>query len=143
MLEVDNTTSGRHLIFTGFVRQEFQNILNDPDYLAQVLHDLIESVGMQVLVPAKMVKVILDPSKANGHDDCGGVTGTAILSTSHISIHTWPLHLRVSFDLYSCKDFNVSKVMETLTERIGICGGDVVSLNRKAVNKNEMRWTFV
>jgi S-adenosylmethionine/arginine decarboxylase-like enzyme len=143
LLEVDNSTSGRHFIFTGFVRSEFQDLLNDPDYLAQMLHDLIGAVDMKILVPANMVKVEIDENKANGDEDCGGVTGTAILSTSHISIHTWPLHNRVSFDLYSCKDFNTAKVMTLLTERIGICGGDVVSLSRKAESKDKIRWTIV
>lgn len=33
----------------------------------------------------------------------GGRTAVLILSQSHISVHTWPEHQYVAFDLFSCK----------------------------------------
>ena len=127
---MDDLTSGRHLIFTGYVRADSASLLDDPDYLADLLHDTIAAVGMTILVPARMVRVPLDASKAEGEQDCGGVTGMAILSTSHVSIHTWPFHRRVSYDLYSCHDFDIMKVLDLLTDRLHLTGGEVISLTR-------------
>jgi len=137
---MDDFTAGRHLIFTGYASPDATDNLNDPDYLADVLHDAIASVGMTILVPAKMVHVPLDPNKAEGGLDCGGVTGTAILSTSHVSIHTWPLHRRVAFDLYSCHDFDTTKVLELLVARLNLTGGEVVNLTRSP--QPELRGSF-
>ena len=38
--------------------------------------------------------------------DEGGVTGICVLSTSHCSIHTWPLRPFFVMDVYSCRDFD-------------------------------------
>ena len=127
---MDNHARGRHLIVTGFSHPSFSTALNDQDLLAKMLHKVIDLVDMKVLVPAQMIRVDLDPSRAESPDDCGGVTGTAVLSTSHVSIHTWPLHNRFSFDIYSCKDFDVEGVVNLLHDRIGMCGGEVISLER-------------
>jgi len=32
----------------------------------------------------------------------GGVTGTVVLSESHLSVHTWPEHRYVTLDVYVC-----------------------------------------
>ena len=137
---MDNSVAGRHLIFTGFARPDSRDVLDDPEALAEILHEVIALVGMQVLVPARMVRVELDPSKAEGPEDCGGVTGTAVLSTSHVSVHTWPLHDRVSFDLYSCHEFDSTRVLELLVDRLGLTGGDILSLAR--VSRPELRGSF-
>lgn len=127
---MDDRALGRHLIVTGFVSESGCDRLNDSDSLAHLLHEIIDAVDMEVLSPAHMIRVDLDPEKANSPDDCGGVTGTAILSTSHVSIHTWPLHGRFSFDIYSCKDFDAKAVVKLLEDRLGMSGGEVVDLVR-------------
>jgi S-adenosylmethionine decarboxylase proenzyme len=33
----------------------------------------------------------------------GGRTAVLLLSQSHVSVHTWPEHCYVAFDLYSCR----------------------------------------
>lgn len=137
---MDNLTTGRHLIFTGYASPDSEDLLDDPEYLGELLHDAIILVGMEILVPAKMIRVPLDPTKAKGIKDCGGITGTAILSTSHVSIHTWPLHQRVAFDLYSCLEFDITKVIELLMDRLHLTGGDIVSLSRAP--RPDLRDTF-
>ena len=42
-----------------------------------------------------------------------------VLSTSHCSIHTWPLRPFFVMDVYSCRDFDPSAVEGFLRERIG------------------------
>ena len=116
---MNSETIGRHLIIDG--TSSNPDVLNDEALLAELLNGIIELAGMDVLVPAKMVRVELDPNKTTetGGDD-GGVTGVAILSTSHVSIHTWPLTNRFAFDLYSCRDFQTIQIFNRLEERLGI-----------------------
>jgi S-adenosylmethionine/arginine decarboxylase-like enzyme len=40
----------------------------------------------------------------------GGRTALVLLSQSHASIHTWPEHRYVSFDLYSCRALSSEEV---------------------------------
>ena len=127
---MDNETRGRHLTVTAFCHASAVAQLNDANFLAALLHESIDAVGMKVLVPAQMVRVPLDRTKRQGPKDCGGVTGVAILSTSHVSIHTWPLHQRVSFDLYSCQDFDADRVLELLKDRLKLTGGEIVTVAR-------------
>ena len=127
---MNSETIGRHLIIDGTSSRP--DVLNDEALLAGLLNGIIELAGMDVLVPAKMVRVELDPNKATetGGDD-GGVTGVAILSTSHVSIHTWPLTNRFAFDLYSCRDFQTVEIFNRLEERLGIVDAIVQSTARK------------
>lgn len=72
--------------------------------------DLVESVNM---------KVVAGPTSVYVYDEGNeGLTGTVTLATSHSSIHIWdalesPL---VQFDIYSCKKFDIHKVMNRFKE---------------------------
>ena len=125
-----NTTKGTHLIVTGFVFPDKVGLLNDSEALGSLLVELVHLVGMKPLTEPQFVAVPLDEGQADSTDDCGGVTGFIILSTSHISVHTWPLHRRVSLDLYSCHTFDPDLVLEFLRLRLGLCGANIVELDR-------------
>lgn len=45
-----------------------------------------------------------------------GWTATAIIEFSHVSLHIWELEGLIEFDAFSCKDFDVTKVMEFIKE---------------------------
>jgi spermidine synthase len=128
---------GRHVIVDawainedGTINQDAARVLNDPVALSAALNELVTLVGMQILRPADVLHVELDPDLAEGGDDCGGVTGTVILTTSHGSIHTWPLRGQVSFDLFSCKDFDSKAVFDYLRIKLHLTGGVFRSMER-------------
>lgn len=127
---MDDSTKGRHLIVTGFAGSEFSSRLDDPDHVATFLQEVVEAANMHVLMGPHVVRVPLEPGKACSDEDCGGVTGVVVLSTSHASIHTWPLHGRVSFDLYSCHDFDPDVVLQLLIDRLGVRGGEILNIDR-------------
>ena len=52
-----------------------------------------------------------------GSEDCG-VSGVAIITTSHIVMHTWDKTLEFQLDVYSCKNFEPITVKNQL-DRIG------------------------
>lgn len=98
----------------------------DPKRLASVdavhsfLRDLIEVLGMTALgyhiydVPIAVQRLGQEPL----HDE-GGITGVAVLSTSHAAIHTWPEDGGASFDLHSCRDYDPDRVIALLETSFG------------------------
>jgi S-adenosylmethionine/arginine decarboxylase-like enzyme len=65
-----------------------------------------------------------------------GATGTGILETSHTAIHTWDesFPAKFDFDLYSCSDFEVEKVL-TLCQCFDIIEGNYIVLDRNETIK--------
>lgn len=90
------------------------NKLSDPGIISHFLRELIKCLEMTSLgyhiydVPIAVKRLGQDPLT-----DEGGVTGLAVLSTSHAAIHTWPEEAGATFDIHSCRDFN-PEVVENL-----------------------------
>jgi len=104
--------SGRHLIADGVAPSE---VLRDKATLELLLLEVAKVAEMQV-IDLDLYDVPEDPT-ALGEEkfrDPGGITGYAVLTTSHASIHTFPPSGEFRFDLYSCKDFEVGAVLRTL-----------------------------
>jgi len=112
--------AGWHLTFDAFVKSECSNRLNDSEFLEQMFRDLVDVLDMEILVEPTFKAVPLDPSKVETDLDEGGVTGTVVITTSHLSVHTWPLRKRFSLDVFSCKKFDPEKVEKLVTERLGV-----------------------
>lgn len=114
-----SSSHGRHLKIVGYgdpVR------LANPDRIAGFLRGLVDALRMRLLAAPTMFDVPLEIEKlgAEPFEDEGGVTGFAVLSTSHCSIHTWPL--RDGFfvaDLYSCRDFDTDTVELLFSRELG------------------------
>lgn len=85
-----------------------------------MLVDLIDVLGMRILDKAHMYEVETEIAKlgVEPFEDEGGVTGVCVLSTSHCSIHTWPLRPFFVMDVYSCRDFDASTVEKLLADRL-------------------------
>lgn len=95
--------------------------MGDAKTVESMLVDLIDVLGMRILDKAHMYEVETEISKlgVEPFEDEGGVTGVCVLSTSHCSIHTWPLRPFFVMDVYSCRDFEAGAVEKLLTERLG------------------------
>lgn len=96
----------RHMIGTAY--------LSNPPKTSEAgekwLTELVALVGMNVLIPAKAVYC-----DARGNE---GVTGIVCLETSHASFHSWSELKQpfMSFDLYSCKEFDPNIVINHLRQ---------------------------
>jgi S-adenosylmethionine/arginine decarboxylase-like enzyme len=127
----------RHLI----IRAEAINPPMDEQHLTDWLHNFIDSINMKVLMGPYVTY----------HDVPGnrGITGAAIIETSHIVMHVWdePSPAMMQFDVYSCgefdpetickkikKDFDIVKIeykfLDRDTELKDISGGMSVEKNR-------------
>lgn len=71
--------------------------------LKQFLYNLLKEVDMKCLIPAQLS---LSHQKA--------WTGIVGITTSHIAFHFWTKEKYVQLDIYSCKSFNRTKVVEFL-----------------------------
>lgn len=112
------THAGWHLTYDATVEGAHAGRLNDVEFLEAVLRDLVGLLDMEILDGPRLHKVELDRRKLESDEDEGGVTGTLVLTTSHISIHTWPLRERFSLDVFSCRKFDEETVQAFLKERM-------------------------
>ncbi len=123
MPNLDDYRGWPHLMASGFDcdRQALMSF----DKIYTFLKELPEAIGMQ-----RMGLPIVYKVNPTDHPDIG-ITGTTIIATSHISIHTFPkgqkdgkrkprgVERRIfkpffTFDCYSCKDFDVDKVYDMI-----------------------------
>ncbi|MDH5507161.1 MAG: adenosylmethionine decarboxylase [Anaerolineae bacterium] len=79
---------GRHAIYD--LSGCDAEIINNPQRLNAILHDTADVAKITVL---GVQEHYFDPQ---------GYSAVLILEESHLSLHTWPEHLYISVDLYSC-----------------------------------------
>lgn len=123
MADIEKYRGWPHLMCSGFDCD--RKALMSFDKIYSFLKELPEAIGMQRMGLPIVYKV--NPAD---HPDIG-ITGTTIIATSHISIHTFPkgqkdgkkkprgVERRIfkpffTFDCYSCRDFDPDKVYDML-----------------------------
>src|SRR5271156_327449 len=109
---------GRHVKVLGRGTAE---LLADAKNVEATLRELIGILGMRLLGEPHLYEVETEIAKlgVEPFEDEGGVTGVCVLSTSHCTIHTWPLRPFFVMDVYSCRDFEPGDVEAHLAKRLG------------------------
>ena len=111
----------KHLI----VRAEVNNPPKDVDKLTEWLKDFIASINM---------KIMLGPYVAYCNNEGNrGITGVAVIETSHIAIHVWdePVPALMQLDVYSCAEFNPYLIADKLKKDFDVVKMDYKFLNRE------------
>ena len=110
----------KHLILNAVVK----NPINDEVTCNEWLQKLVEIVNMEILIPPH--------SKYCDIPGNEGVTGTVVITTSHMSIHIWPQLPKpyIRMDVYSCKDFNAEQVVSFVDSTMGIVESDYLLIDR-------------
>lgn len=104
--------------------------------LEQLFAKLITALEMKPLDKAVFYEVPVNPEvlervKQTGHfEDEGGVTTIQVISTSHISLHAWPLQSFVSCDVFSCKTFNSDLALGIIRKTLGVIAESVHVIHR-------------
>jgi S-adenosylmethionine/arginine decarboxylase-like enzyme len=109
---------GRHVKVLG---RGAPALLGDAKTVEGMLTQLIDLLGMRLLGEPHMYEVETEIAKlgVEPFEDEGGVTGVCVLSTSHCSIHTWPLRPFFVMDVYSCRDFDPARVEQHVAKVLG------------------------
>jgi len=131
MADEDDPENGNHFKFLVKAECGVEVPLNSMKLCEEYLKTVISKIGMRELDNPKIYNVPLEIKKMGlvPYQDEGGTTGTGFgtkvhpricgditLSTSHVSIHTWPLQGRAVVDVYSCRNFNPIIVLDVLLE---------------------------
>jgi len=109
---MENKTSffGEHLIYDAYGCP--LSSLNNMEICYDVLNNLVNLAEMHKITEPFIIKS--DGNLVLGGKDPGGFTGAVFIQESHITIHTFAKRGFVTIDLYSCKEFNTSKIIEYL-----------------------------
>ena len=111
----------KHLI----VRAEAISPPMDTGFLTKWLEDFIKFINMKVLMGPYVVY----------HDVPGnrGITGAAIIETSHIVMHVWdePSPALMQFDVYSCGEFDPEQICRLIQRDFEITKIDYKFLDRE------------
>ena len=111
----------KHLI----IRAEAVSPPMDTDFLTKWLEDFIKFINMKVLMGPYVVY----------HDVPGnrGITGAAIIETSHIVMHVWdePSPALMQFDVYSCGEFDPEQICRLIQRDFDITKIDYKFLDRE------------
>ena len=117
----DTVLVHKHLI----VRAEAINPPMEENYLTEWLKDFIKSINMKVLMGPYVIY----------HDVPGnrGITGAAIIETSHIVMHVWDecKPALMQFDVYSCGEFSPETICKKITKDFDVTKIEYKFLNRE------------
>jgi S-adenosylmethionine decarboxylase len=121
--------AGLHVILDGYVKDP--SVFNGPA-LKNAFEKLAEALEMKIIMGPDFLEVELDPTKLQSEtfQDEGGITGMCVISTSHMSIHCWPIRKCFSMDVFSCKDFDADKAKNIIWDLLGVEEGNVIAVNR-------------
>lgn len=121
--------AGLHIILDGFVKDSY---IFNKDTLTDTFKKLAEALEMKIIMGPDFLEVPLDETKlqSDKFQDEGGITGMCVISTSHMSIHCWPIRKCFSMDVFSCKDFDANKAKEIIWNLLGVEEGNLVAINR-------------
>ena len=112
-----------HVIIDGFGGDPEQ--LSDENVVRVILDRYPEMMGMTKITQPKVL-----PYNGTKPEDWG-VSGFVMIAESHISIHTFPERRLVWADIFSCKDFDASAVLEDFKQRFHLREMDVRMLERE------------
>jgi S-adenosylmethionine/arginine decarboxylase-like enzyme len=110
------------------------------EQLESLFGKLITALEMKPLDKAMVYEVPCDPKvlervkKTGQFEDEGGITSIQVISTSHLSLHAWPLQNFFSLDAFSCKDFNADLALSIIRETLGVQAEETFIIKRRKPN---------
>ena len=110
----------KHLI----IRAEANRVPTDEEQLTEWLKEFIDSISMKILMGPYVKYCKMEGNR--------GITGIAVIETSHIAIHVWdePNPALMQIDVYSCAEFDVDEIANKIKSDF-----DVVKLDYKYLNR--------
>ena len=111
----------KHLI----IRAEANRVPTDEKKLTIWMKDFIASINMKILMGPYVKYCEMEGNR--------GITGIAVIETSHITIHVWdePNPALMQIDVYSCAEFDPYKIAEKIKNDFDVVKIDYKYLNRE------------
>ena len=106
------------------IRAEANRVPTDEEQLTEWLKEFIDSIHMKILMGPYVKYCKMEGNR--------GITGIAVIETSHIAIHVWdePNPALMQIDVYSCAEFDVDEIANKIKSDF-----DVVKLDYKYLNR--------
>ena len=115
---------GRHCLYE--LQGGDPNLLDDEEFIKDAMKQAADASGATLL---GMVSHKFEPQ---------GVTAVALLSESHLSIHTWPEHGYAAVDAFTCGDHtNPEAACRSLREALKATSGSMKLLQRNGNSVNQ------
>jgi len=111
----------KHLI----IRAEANRVPTDENKLTIWMKDFIASIDMKILMGPYVKYCEMEGNR--------GITGIAVIETSHITIHVWdePNPALMQIDVYSCAEFDPYRIAEKIKADFDVVKIDYKYLNRE------------
>jgi S-adenosylmethionine decarboxylase len=152
--------NGKHLMVDALC--ENGEALLDPRIGAEILEKIVEAVDMTMILPPVTVKFphavcemkkVLNSLVKEGLGDSStaidlrnklqsrqeesyGYSTFVMIAESHLTIHTFPEISSITFDCYSCKDFDDTIVFDILKEYLKIIDSKITCVPRALFTNN-------
>ena len=126
-------TAGQHITMDAYVAEPS---VFTKERLETLFGKLVMALDMKALDKAMVYEVPCDPKvlervkKTGKFEDEGGITSIQVISTSHLSLHAWPLQHFFSLDAFSCKDFNAELALSIIRETLGVVAEETNVIKR-------------
>jgi len=111
-----------HVIIDGYGGDPDQ--LSDENVVRVILDEVPEIMGMSKITQPKVLRYV------GSKPEDWGVSGFVMIAESHISMHTFPERRLIWADVFSCKDFDPTPVLDAIKKRFSLRQMDVQSLPR-------------
>ena len=111
----------KHLI----IRAEANKVPTNEEVLTHWLKEFIELIGMKILMGPYVKYCTMEGNR--------GITGIAVIETSHIAIHIWdePVPALIQMDVYSCANFDPYQIANKIKSDFEVTKIDYKYLNRE------------
>lgn len=129
-----NDSAGLHIVMDARVADP---AVFTPERLTSLFHQIVGALDMKPLDKVQIYEVPCDPSilervkRTGKFEDEGGISTIQVISTSHLSLHAWPLQKFFSLDSFSCKDFNHELALSIIRETLGVTAEKTVIIRRR------------
>lgn len=125
-----NIIDGLHLVVDGNVQEP--GLFNEAN-LTAMFQELISALDMELIHGPIFKNVEVNPAKLTGDkfQDEGGISGYAMISTSHVSIHCWPLRYTFMADIFSCKAFSTELALKVIEKYLQPSATNVRAIARR------------
>jgi S-adenosylmethionine/arginine decarboxylase-like enzyme len=105
--------------------------------LTQMFENVVKALDMKPLDDVQVYEVPVDPDvlervKLTGQfEDEGGISTIQVISTSHLSLHAWPLQRYFALDAFSCKEYDAEKALSIVRKMLGVVSENTVVIKRR------------